>query len=85
MASQERQGIFSILFQVINYFTSKLEKVNSDLGENEVLATIQQGALQWPRERLKVTFLFKERGVICLYFNSRTVTDIILLPILEIS
>lgn len=45
-----------MLFQVINYFTSKLEHENSDLGENEVLATIQRGALQWPRERLKVHF-----------------------------
>lgn len=47
------EDIINNIDAVINYFTNKLEQVNSDLGENEVLATIQHGALQWPRERLK--------------------------------
>lgn len=47
------EDIINNIDAVINYFTSKLEHENSDLGENEVLATIQRGALQWPRERLK--------------------------------
>ncbi|KAK3927790.1 Dymeclin [Frankliniella fusca] len=47
------EDIINNIDAVINYFTSKLEQVSSDLGENEVLATIQHGALKWPRERLK--------------------------------
>nr|CAD7586627.1 unnamed protein product [Timema genevievae] len=38
---------------VIQFFSRKLDQTNSDLSVTEVLATIQQGALQWPRERLK--------------------------------
>lgn len=47
------EDIINNIDAVINYFTSKLEQGSSDLGENEVLATIQHGALKWPRERLK--------------------------------
>ena len=56
LLKKNRSFIGILSSQVINYFTSKLEQVNSELGENEVLATIQHGALQWPRERLKVGY-----------------------------
>lgn len=42
-------------FQVINFFSYKLQqKDQSQLGVSQVLATIQQGTLEWPRDRLRV-------------------------------
>jgi dymeclin len=42
---------------VITYFAYKLLQVQSDIGESEVLMTIQHGAMQWKKERLKVNFV----------------------------
>jgi len=42
---------------VITYFAYKLQQQQHDFGESEVLATIQQGAMQWKKDRLKVFFL----------------------------
>jgi hypothetical protein len=39
---------------VILYFSSRLDQVQKDLSVAEVLTTVQHGALQWPKERLKV-------------------------------
>jgi hypothetical protein len=39
---------------VILYFSNRLDQVQKDLSVGEVLTTIQHGALQWPKERLKV-------------------------------
>lgn len=46
------------LSQVIEFFTTKLEK-EEDLSTdvNEVMAHVQQAALQWPTDRLKVSCL----------------------------
>ncbi|CAB3362317.1 Hypothetical predicted protein [Cloeon dipterum] len=38
---------------VITYFAYKLQQIQSDLGEGDVLETIQQGAMQWNKDRLK--------------------------------
>jgi hypothetical protein len=40
---------------VILYFSNRLDQVQKDLSVGEVLTAIQQGALQWPRERLRVS------------------------------
>ncbi|XP_015605550.1 dymeclin-like [Cephus cinctus] len=41
--------------QVINFFSHKLEQRDqSQIGVSQVLATIQQGATQWPYDRLRV-------------------------------
>lgn len=46
---------------MINFFSYKLEqKDQSQLGVSQVLATIQQGTLEWPRDRLRVCRLLKE-------------------------
>lgn len=46
---------------MINFFSYKLEqKEQSQLGVSQVLATIQQGTLEWPRDRLRVCRLLKE-------------------------
>nr|CAD7260328.1 unnamed protein product [Timema shepardi] len=50
---QAFQDIVNNIDAVIQFFSRKLDQNNSDLSVTEVLATIQQGALQWPRERLK--------------------------------
>ncbi|KAJ9586283.1 hypothetical protein L9F63_020077, partial [Diploptera punctata] len=47
------QDIVQNIDTVIVYFSNKLDQVHKDLGVNEVLMTIQHGALQWPKERLK--------------------------------
>jgi hypothetical protein len=39
---------------VILYFSKRLDQVQRDLSVGEVLTTIQHGALQWPKERLRV-------------------------------
>jgi hypothetical protein len=39
---------------VILYFSNRLDQVQKDLSVGEVLTTIQHGALQWPKERLRV-------------------------------
>lgn len=41
---------------MITYFAYKLQQQQTDFGESEVLATIQQGAMQWKKDRLKVIF-----------------------------
>ncbi|KAL0267622.1 UNVERIFIED_CONTAM: hypothetical protein PYX00_009838 [Menopon gallinae] len=38
---------------VINYFSNKLEQVQTDLSVDEVLSTITQGTLMWPSHKLK--------------------------------
>nr|CAD7393095.1 unnamed protein product [Timema cristinae] len=50
---QAFQDIVNNIDAVIQFFSRKLDQTNSDLSVTEVLATIQQGALRWPRERLK--------------------------------
>ncbi|PSN32660.1 Dymeclin [Blattella germanica] len=47
------QDIVQNIDAVILYFSNKLDQVQKDLGVSEVLTTIQHGALQWPKERLK--------------------------------
>jgi hypothetical protein len=60
---------------VISYFAYKLQQQQHDFGESEVLATIQQGAMQWKKDRLKVFFyLFlmqinADENLVC-YFRS---------------
>ncbi|KDR21174.1 Dymeclin [Zootermopsis nevadensis] len=47
------QDIVQNIGAVILYFSSRLDQVQKDLSVAEVLATVQHGALQWPKERLK--------------------------------
>ncbi|XP_069703683.1 dymeclin isoform X2 [Periplaneta americana] len=47
------QDIVHNIDAVILYFSNRLDQVQRDLGVAEVLATIQHGALQWPKDRLK--------------------------------
>lgn len=48
------QDIVQNIDSVINFFSYKLEqKDQSQLGVSQVLATIQQGTLEWPRDRLR--------------------------------
>ncbi|KYN04267.1 PREDICTED: dymeclin [Cyphomyrmex costatus] len=48
------QDIVQNIDSVINFFSYKLEqKDQSQLGVNQVLATILQGTLEWPRDRLR--------------------------------
>ena len=59
------QDIVQNIDSVINFFSYKLEQTDqSQIGVSEVLATIQQGTSQWPKDRLRVfyfnTFQYKE-------------------------
>ncbi|KYQ52804.1 Dymeclin [Trachymyrmex zeteki] len=48
------QDIVQNIDSVINFFSYKLEqKDQSQLGVSQVLATIRQGTLEWPRDRLR--------------------------------
>ncbi|XP_011153718.1 dymeclin isoform X1 [Harpegnathos saltator] len=48
------QDIVQNIDSVINFFSYKLEqKDQSQIGVSQVLATIQQGTLEWPRDRLR--------------------------------
>ncbi|OXU25724.1 hypothetical protein TSAR_015033 [Trichomalopsis sarcophagae] len=48
------QDIVQNIDSVINFFSQKLEqKEQSQLGVSQVLATIQQGTSQWPKDRLR--------------------------------
>ncbi|TGZ32132.1 Uncharacterized protein DBV15_01030 [Temnothorax longispinosus] len=48
------QDIIQNIESVINFFSYKLEqKDQSQLGVSQVLATIRQGTLEWPRDRLR--------------------------------
>ncbi|XP_070524074.1 dymeclin isoform X2 [Cardiocondyla obscurior] len=48
------QDIVQNIDSVINFFSYKLEqKDQSQLGVTQVLATIRQGTLEWPRDRLR--------------------------------
>ncbi|XP_063217608.1 dymeclin [Bacillus rossius redtenbacheri] len=47
------QDIVQNIDVVIQFFSRKLDQVQKDLSVSEVLSTIQQGALQWPPDRLK--------------------------------
>ncbi|KAF4518163.1 hypothetical protein B566_EDAN007854, partial [Ephemera danica] len=47
------QDVVCNIDAVISFFAHKLQQSQNELSETEVLATIQQGTLQWPRERLK--------------------------------
>lgn len=50
------QDIVQNIDSVINFFSYKLEqKEHSQIGVSQVLATIEQGAAQWPKDRLRVT------------------------------
>jgi len=62
---------------VINFFSYKLEqKDQSHLGVSQVLATIQQGTLEWPRDRLRVCRLLKE--LLChLFINYKDFNSIL--------
>lgn len=51
---QNFQDVVQNLDIVINYFSNKLQQVQSDLSVKEVLSTIAQGTLQWPSHKLKV-------------------------------
>lgn len=48
------QDIVENVDVVINYFSNKLEQVQTDLSVDEVLSTISQGTLMWPSHKLKV-------------------------------
>lgn len=47
------QDIVQNIDAVILYFSNRLDQVQKDLSVSEVLTTIQHGALQWPKERLR--------------------------------
>lgn len=47
------QDIVQNIDAVILYFSNRLDQVQKDLSVGEVLTTIQHGALQWPKERLR--------------------------------
>lgn len=48
------QDIIQNIYSVINFFSYKLEQTDqSQIGVDQVLTTIQQGTLQWPKDRLR--------------------------------
>jgi hypothetical protein len=63
--------------QVILYFSNRLDQVQKDLGVSEVLTTIQHGALQWPKERLRVSnsSVFEMHDIHKFYFKLTYVWD----------
>lgn len=49
-------NLLIVCFQVIDFFTRKLEKEEDQSTDvNVVMSRVQQAALQWPTDRLKVT------------------------------
>jgi len=55
------QDIVQNIDAVILYFSNRLDQVQKDLSVGEVLTTIQHGALQWPKERLRENQQQKDR------------------------
>lgn len=52
----ELNGLILFIFQVLAFFSARLEQhPDQTLSVGVVLDVIKQGALQWPRDRLKVT------------------------------
>lgn len=48
-------SLFSILiFQVLNFFTARVESLDKSVSVQEVVEVIKQGAVQFRRDRLKV-------------------------------
>ncbi|XP_011309112.1 dymeclin [Fopius arisanus] len=48
------QDIIQNIYSVINFFSYKLEQTDqSQIGVTQVLAAIQQGTMQWPKDRLR--------------------------------
>ncbi|XP_014680690.1 PREDICTED: dymeclin-like [Priapulus caudatus] len=47
------QDILQNIDTVLNYFSTKLEEGDKNLSPEQVLEIIHQGALKWPRDRLK--------------------------------
>jgi len=63
---------------VILYFSNRLDQVQKDLSVGEVLTTIQHGALQWPKERLRVSnsAVFEMHDIYKFYFKLTYLWDV---------
>ena len=59
----EQHGLILFIFQVLAFFSARLEQhPDQTLSVGVVLDVIKQGALQWPRDRLKVTSLLSKQN-----------------------
>jgi len=59
-----------VVFQVLAYFSARLEQhPDQTLSVGVVLDVIKQGALQWPKDRLKVLIVVSNIIFILDYMN----------------
>lgn len=55
------------IFQVIEFFTSRLAKAENQSGDvDQVLGLVKHAALQWPHDRLKVSYNSTLPYLICV-------------------
>lgn len=65
------------IFQVINFFSYKLEQMGqSQIGVSQVLAAIQQGSTQWPKDRLRVDQKIYHRYHCQIFWASRLIISL---------